>query len=138
MALKKLRFEDILLGLTLSLTFLYPLIITSIIIYQDSKKGEWERKIFGKVENVFLSKNCKKRILEVVPYFYYVNEGFIKKLKELCDLTTGEKPQRYVYKRLEGESLYLIKLKKGALKILGKWISEGEFKIILITYEKGD
>ncbi|AAC06980.1 hypothetical protein [Aquifex aeolicus] len=135
MALKKLRFEDILLGLTLSLTFLYPLIITLIILYQDAKRKEKEMKIFQKVENIFLSKRCRERILEIVPYLEFVSDSFIEKLIKVCEFTSGKKPKDKEYKNLEEESLYLIELERGTLKVLGKWISDEEFKLLLITYE---
>jgi len=135
MAVKKLRVEDLLLGVTLALTFLYPLIITLIILYQDSKRDERELKIFRRVERVFISKNCKNEVIHIVPYLQYVGEGFIKELKKLCNFTAGKKPIEEKHKKLEEESLYMVKFKEGSLKILGKWISDEEFKVILITYE---
>jgi len=129
---RNLRLEDFILGATIVFTFLYPLIITGIILYQEAKKEERALRRLEKIVRVLTREGCRERVLEVAPY----TEVSPETLRGLCSFTEGKKV-RDVKISVEGEEvIYRAELNGGYLTLVGIW-EMNRFRIIFIGYDKG-
>ena len=133
MALKwKIQLEDFILGTAILFTFLYPFIITALILFEEAEKEEKEEKILKKFLTTFTSENCEQKILRLVPY----TTVSVDYLRNFCKYVPKKEIKKIEKKREGDEVIFIVKLNDGILEILGKW--EGtKFKIIYIHYGKG-
>ncbi len=133
MALKwKIQLEDLILGTAILFTFLYPFIITALILFEEAEKEEKEEKILKKFLTTFTSENCEQKILRLVPY----TTVSVDYLRNFCKYVPKKEIKKIEKKREGDEVIFIVKLNDGILEILGKW--EGrKFKIIYIHYGKG-
>ncbi|NPA32249.1 MAG: hypothetical protein GXO04_01335 [Aquificae bacterium] len=134
---RNLRIEDVVITLTVLLTFLYPLIITLLILYEENTKERKALKIMEKALSALTSPQCEERIPEIIPRLHVTDFHYIMHIKDLCKHTAGKKPVSRKLKRENGELIYNVLLPDGKLRIVGAWEDE-TFKIILIDYDKGD
>ncbi len=133
MALKReLHIEDIILGLTVLFTFLYPLIITGIILYQEAKKEDKALKRINKILSTLTGKDCEESVFEVAPY----TEVEPSRLRSLCKYTEGKKVKSQNYKVEGNELFFRAEIDGGYLTVVGVW-EFNRFKIIFIGYDKG-
>ena len=133
MALKReFHIEDIILGLTVLFTFLYPIIITGIILYQEAEKEDRALKRINKILYTLTGEKCKERVFEIAPY----TEVEPSKLLNLCNYTEGKKIKLKNYKVEGNELIYRAQLNGVYLTVVGVW-ELNRFKIIFIGYDKG-
>ena len=129
---REIHIEDIVLGLTVLFTFLYPLIITAIILYQEAKKEEKALNRFEKIINTLTGEDCREEIFEVAPY----TDISPKELVSLCRFTEGKKVKEFELKREGDELIYRARVNGGYLTLVGVW-ELNRFRIIFIGYDKG-
>lgn len=133
MAIKReFRAEDIILGVTVLFTFLYPLIITGIILYQDAKKEEKALRKFEKVISTLTSESCKEDVFEIAP----LTDMHPGELVSLCRFTEGKEVKKYELKREGDELIYRAQIDGGYVTLVGFW-DMNRFRIIFIGYDKG-
>ncbi len=133
MALKReLKAEDIVLGLTVLFTFLYPLIITGIILFQEAEKENRALKRINKILEVLTRRDCEESVFEIAPY----TEVEPSRLKTLCVFTKGRGVKGSEVKREGDELIYRARVNDGFLTIVGVW-DMNRFRIIFIGYDKG-
>ena len=133
MALKReLHIEDIILGLTVLFTFLYPIIITGIILYQEAEKEDKALERIDKILKTLTGKDCEERVFEVAAY----TQVEPLKLKNLCIYTEGKKVKSQNYKVEGNELFFRAEIDSGYLTVVGVW-EFNRFKIIFIGYDKG-
>ena len=129
---RNFHLEDFILGITILFTFLYPLIITGIILYQEAKKEEKALSRIRKIVGVLVSKDCREKVLEVAPY----TEVSPETLRNLCFFTEGKKTRNIKFS-IEGEEIiYKVELNGGYLTLVGIW-ELNRFRIIFVGYDKG-
>ncbi len=133
MALRKeIHIENLILGITVLFTFLYPLIITGIILYQEAEKEKKALERINRIINTLTNKNCRERVLEVAHY----TEVELSKLQNLCNYTEGKEVLSKKFKVEEDELIYKARIDGGYLTVVGVW-ELNRFKIIFIGYDKG-
>ncbi|HIP43482.1 MAG TPA: hypothetical protein EYG91_06310 [Aquifex aeolicus] len=138
MALKrKFHVEDVILIFTVFATFIYPFIITFFILYKESVKERIAQNILDRVTNVFLSLDCKDRLVELVPYIYFpmVSKEYMKSLKKICSKTSGKSVLNKTLRKENEELVYILRINGGSLKLIGRWENDKDFRIILIDYD---
>ena len=132
MALRKeWHIEDIVLGLTVIFTFLYPVIITGIILFQETQKEEKALKRISKILSALTSGDCEERVFEIAHY----TEVNPAQLQSLCRFTAGKRIISKQIKRENNELIYRAKLNNGYLTVVGVW-ELSRFRIIFIGYDK--